>query len=693
MLTESEAAEELARLGPAIAHHDDLYYNRSAPEISDADYDDLRRRNALIEARFPTLARSDSPSRRLGAPVGGGFRKVRHAQAMLSLDNAFAHADVVEFVARVRRFLGLAETEPVALVAEPKIDGLSASLRYQAGRLVLGATRGDGREGEDITANLRTLDDVPEVLAGTRFPDVIEIRGEVYMTKVDFAALNDARVGAGESPFANPRNAAAGSLRQLDPQITATRPLHFFAYAWGEVGAPGNTFSLGENLWGARARLGSLGFTLNEPAILSADLDEILAYYDDIAARRAQFPFDLDGVVYKVDRLDWQQRLGAVSRSPRWAIAHKFPAEQAKTVLKAITVQVGRTGALTPVAQLEPVTVGGVVVQRATLHNEDEIARKDIHPGDLVVVQRAGDVIPQVVSVDPDQRRADAKPFRFPDRCPVCDSLAIREVGETVRRCTGGLICEAQAVERLRHFVSRDAFDIEGLGEKQIAAFWADGLVRSPADLFRLAARAEDIAAREGWGETSVANLLAAIAERRTIPLDRFVYALGIRQVGQTTARLLARNYLSLKALRAALESAADETGEAYQALVGIDGIGPKVAADLAGFFAEPHNLSVLDDLADPDYGVRVEDFTAPENASPVAGKTVVFTGTLAATSRAEAKAQALGLGAKVAGSVSARTDYLVAGAEAGSKLAKARAAGVTVLTEDEWRNLIGIGS
>ena len=687
-LTKNQAEAELARLAAEIARHDEAYYNRDTPEITDGEYDGLRRRNQAIEARFPELKRADSPSERVGAPPTSGFRKIRHAVPMLSLGNAFDGTDVADFLARIRRFLDLDEATEVALLAEPKIDGLSASLRYEGARFVQGVTRGDGAEGEDVTANLKTIGDIPIRLAGNRVPEVLEVRGEVYMTKPDFAALNEAREAADEPAFANPRNAAAGGLRQLDSTITAARKLHFFAYAWGEVAGSEDTEApLGATMAQARDRLHEFGFVLNEPTALCDTLDGLLEYHQKIAAGRAGFGFDIDGVVYKVDWLDWQARLGTISRSPRWAIAHKFPAEQATTVLDAITIQVGRTGTLTPVANLAPVTVGGVVVSRATLHNEDYIAEKDIRVGDTVVVERAGDVIPKVVEVVKAERPKGTKQFTFPKRCPVCDSSAVREDGEAARRCTGGLICDAQAVERLRHFVGRDAFDIDGLGEKQITVFWHEGLVRSPADLFGLEAHADDLRTREGWGETSVRNLMAAIEARREIGLDRFILALGIRQIGQANARLLAQHYGALEALIAAADAARDEESEAYADLVGIDGIGPKVAADIIDFFTEPHNRAVVADLAAE---VRVETFAAPAAPSPITGKTVVFTGKFAGMGRAEAKARAQALGAKVAGSVSARTDYLVAGEDAGSKLKKAGELGVAVLTEDEWRALIG---
>ncbi|MFQ5958461.1 MAG: NAD-dependent DNA ligase LigA [Alphaproteobacteria bacterium] len=684
-LGRSQAEAELARLAAEIARHDRLYYVESAPEISDAEYDRLWRRNADIEARFPDLLRPDSPSRRVGAAPSDAFAKVTHSRPMLSLGNAFDADDVREFESRVRRFLGLGGDEPVAIVGEPKIDGLSAVARYEDGRFVLGATRGDGQVGEDITANLRTVRDLPLRLQGADAPEVLEVRGEVYMTRRDFLALNEARAEAGEPLFANPRNAGAGSLRQLDSRITASRRLHFFAYAWGETSAP-----FTGTYWEALMRFRRWGFRVNPLARRCAGSAEALEFYDDIAARRAELDYDIDGVVYKVDRLDWQERLGFVSRSPRWAVAHKFPAEQAQTKLLAIEIQVGRTGALTPVARLEPVTVGGVVVANATLHNEDEIARKDVRIGDTVVVQRAGDVIPQIVAVVKEKRPAGAKRYRFPGHCPECDSHAVREEGEAVRRCTGGLVCPAQAVERLRHFVGRDAFDIEGLGEKQIEAFWRDGLIKEPADLFTLARRNASldlpIEQREGWGEKSAENLFKAIDARRTISLERFIYALGIRHVGQATARLLAKTYVSLVPFARDMQRAKDRDSEEYQSLENIDGIGPKVAATIVDFFDEPHNIAVVADL---NSQVEVEDFAAPASASPVAGKTVVFTGTLESMTRPEAKARAEALGAKVAGSVSRKTDYVVVGADAGSKAAKARDLGVVTLSEDDWLALV----
>ena len=692
-LTALDATVELARLATEISEHDQRYYRDAAPTLPDGDYDLLRQRNLAIEAQYPELVRGDSPSKRVGAAPGGGFAKVRHARLMLSLDNAFDDADVADFVVRVRKFLGLAEDEAVALVAEPKIDGLSASLRYEKGRFVQGATRGDGETGEDITANLRHVVDLPEELTGDDIPEVIEVRGEIYMRGDDFFALNAAQAAAGKPEFANPRNAAAGSLRQLDTSVTAGRRLHFFAYAWGEVSAlPADT------QWGMMARFREWGFSINPRSDLCPDEAAALELYRGVEGARAELPYDIDGVVYKVDRLDWQDRLGMVSRAPRWAIAHKFPAEKAQTILRDIDIQVGRTGTLTPVARLEPVTVGGVVVTNATLHNEENIEKLDARIGDTVVVQRAGDVIPQVLAVVKDKRPKGAKAFAFPEVCPECDSHAVRDVKddktgekEARRRCTGGLTCPAQAVERLRHFVSRDAFDIDGLGEKQIAAFWTDDLVKEPAHIFTLQERNDGLEVRlrdqDGWGELSERNLFRSINLRRTIELDRFIYALGIPHIGQTTARLLAKSYETLAALRAALEQAGDPESQAWAELVDIDGIGPKVASTLTAFFAEPHNLKVVDDLLQE---VGVADFEAPENTSPVSGKTVVFTGTLERTTRAEAKARAEVLGAKVSGSVSAKTDIVVAGPGAGSKLKKAQELGVETLSEDDWLALIG---
>ena len=698
-LTEAEAKAELARLAAELRRHDEAYYRDDAPQIDDAEYDALRRRNREIEARFPALLREDSPENRVGAKPREGFTQVAHRTPMLSLSNAFSREDVEDFVDRVRRFLSLAESEPVEIVAEPKIDGLSAAVHYRNGAFVLGATRGDGAVGEDVTVNLRTVVDLPESLKGAEPPPYIEIRGEVYMRKDDFAALNAGREAAGLALYANPRNSAAGSLRQLDPAVTAERKLRFFAYSWGVLDEGGATADIGETQWDFLERLKGWGFSVNRFATLCRSVDEAIALYDRVQAERATLPYDIDGIVYKVNRLDWQARLGMVSRAPRWATAHKFPAERAQTVLNEITIQVGRTGALTPVANLEPVTVGGVVVSRATLHNEDEVERRQIREGDTVVIQRAGDVIPQVIEVLLDQRPAGSKPYIFPETCPACGSHAVRPEGEAIRRCTGGLICPAQNVERLKHFVSRNAFDIEGFGARHVVAFLEDGLIATPADIFRLRDRAAELAEREGWGEQSVDNLIAAIEDRRRIPLHRLIYALGIRQVGEASAKLLARHYGSLDAWRGAmLQGAAErekrpeatkpeEIGEAFADLCNIDQVGPGMADDLAAFFGEPHNLAVLDDLAGE---LDVEDAEAVVAASPVAGKTVVFTGTLERMGRSEAKARAEALGAKVAGSVSKKTDLVIAGPGAGSKAKRAEELGIEILTEDDWFALTG---
>ena len=769
-LDEEAAAAELARLSAAMREADDAYYNADAPVLTDADYDRLRARNAAIEARFPELVRADSPSSRVGAEPRSGFGKIVHAVPMLSLDNAFEPADVHDWIGRVGRFLKVAPTG-IAVTAEPKIDGLSLSVRYENGRLVHAATRGNGEVGEDVTANARTLDDIPQALPAAA-PPVFEVRGEVYLRHDDFARINAARAEAGEATYVNPRNLAAGSLRQLDPAVTASRPLRFFAYAWGETTAlPGDTQAE------IVEALGSWGFRTNPLFGRFEDVESLLAHYRTIEERRAALGYDIDGVVYKVDRLDLQRRLGFVSRHPRWAIAHKFPAEKATTTVRAIDIQVGRTGALTPVARLDPVTVGGVVVTNATLHNADEIARLDVRIGDTVRIQRAGDVIPQVLGVVPDRRPAGATPYGFPERCPACDSHVVAEVNprtgrqDVVRRCSGGLVCPAQQVERLKHFVSRRAFDIDGLGDKQVAAFHEQGLVAVPADIFTLRERngtafEPPIREREGWGEQSEANLFAAIDDRREIDLGRLIFALGIRSVGETTARLLARHYGSWPALEGAARAASDERpGPAFRRLVAVDGVGEKTAATLArklqtaealashdasgdplltiatprlkerlieafgsadealvvmrgaagqvrgaayealtdlhgigeevadaliDFVDEPRNLAAVSALLE---AVRTTIEAGPATESPVAGKTVVFTGTLVRMTRDEAKAQAERLGAKVSGSVSARTDMLVAGDKAGSKLRKAQDLGVRTLTEDEWIALVGAGA
>jgi len=675
-----DAAEAVADLIAALDYHGQRYHAEDAPEVSDADYDALYRRLQAIEARFPDLVREDSPTARVGAAPAAGFGKVKHVIPMLSLGNAFAREDVEGFMESARNFLRAGTDQEIELVAELKIDGLSCSLRYEKGMLVQAATRGDGQEGEDVTANVRTIENVPQTLKGDA-PDVLEVRGEVYMSDADFLALNARQQEAGGKLFANPRNAAAGSLRQLDPAITKARPLRFFGYAWGEVSRP-----LGKTQEEARAALHDFGFTLNEPSKLCRSVDEMIAFYDEIGNARATLGFSIDGIVYKINRLDLQQRLGFVSRAPRWAIAHKFPPQQARTKLEDILLQVGRTGALTPVAALTPINVGGVMVSRATLHNEDYIAEKDIRVGDTVIVQRAGDVIPQIVAIVPELRPEATVPWQPPTECPICHSAAVREPGEAKRFCTGGLICEAQAVERLRHFVARDAFDIEGLGSKTVTEFHEAGLIKTPADIFRLSAK--DIEGREGWKELSISKLLKSIEDRRTIPLDRFILALGIRQTGQTTARLMAKHYLTLDHWQDAMKAAGNVESEAYQELLNIDGIGADTAKDMTDFFAEQNNLDALADLARL---LTVEPFVPPakNEGGALDGKIVVFTGTLLQLSRGEAKARAEGAGAKVTGSVSAKTDYLVVGADAGSKAAKAEALGVKTLSEDEFIALV----
>jgi DNA ligase (NAD+) len=763
-LTAETAAEELAWLAAEMARHDALY-NEATPEISDADYDALRARNLAVEAAFPDLVRPDSPSNKVGAAASSQFAEVRHGVPMLSLDNAFDEGEVRDFVARIARFLKLPADEPIAFVAEPKIDGLSANLLYVDGRLTLGATRGDGRTGEDVTANLNTIADVKQALAGDDWPDRIEIRGEVYAPNDAFAAFNAAAEAEGRRTYANPRNFAAGSLRQKDARITGKRPLNFFAYAWGE-----HSSDFAETQWEALQKLKAWGFPVNARSRRVEGAEGLIAVYRELERDRATLGYDIDGVVYKVDRIDWQRRLGFVARSPRWAIAHKFPAQQATTVLEGIDIQVGRTGSLTPVARLHPVTVGGVVVRNATLHNEDEIERLDVRIGDTVRLQRAGDVIPQILGVVPELRPADAVPYVFPDKCPVCGSEAVREGDEVKRRCTGGLICDAQIVERLKHFVSRRAFDIEGLGEKQLVAFHARGWIKEPADIFRLArdeARLKELEREDGYGETSIRNLIAGIDARRVIALDRFLFGLGIRDIGEQTSIVLARAFESWSALKAAcllaasgvpsdawttlasahaisprvltlmaeatppavdpwpeatmdmkisqafpgmaaparrslatmtddwsglveLARVAREEGpsEILNQIAGVTGVGPVAALALAHFFHEPHNLKVVAALEAEL--TQILDAERPKSDTPVAGKTVVFTGALERFTRDEAKARAESLGAKVSGSVSKKTDYLVAGPGAGSKLKDAEKHGVQVLTEDEWLALIG---
>ncbi|MEO7027335.1 MAG: NAD-dependent DNA ligase LigA [Caulobacteraceae bacterium] len=689
-MTEARAAEALARLSASLSQHDRRYFVDDDPAISDADYDALKRRNAAIEARFPTLVLPNSPSRKVGAKRAEAFAPVEHGTPMLSLDNAFSEAEVAEFDARVRRFLRLGE-DPVLYVAEPKIDGLSASLRYENGVLVRGGTRGDGRIGEDVTANLTTVAEIPHRLAGNGWPEVIEVRGEVYLGHTEFAALNAGAEAAGQRTYANPRNAAAGSLRQIDPAITAGRPLRFFAYAWGLAS---ETFA--DSQWRALEALRAWGFQVTPQAREVVGLAGLADAYRDLEALRPRLPFDIDGVVFKVDRLDWQARLGFVSRSPRWAVARKFPARRARTVLQAIDIQVGRTGAATPVARLAPVTVGGVVVERATLHNADEIARKDIRVGDTVVIQRAGDVIPQVVEVVESERPADAAPFDFPSHCPCpLKTPFARETtaggAETVvRRCTGELACPFQRIEHLRHFVSRRAFDIEGLGEKQLRLFLDEGLIAQPADIFRLTGQPEALARlREiaGHGETSVANLVAAIEARRTIALERFVFALGVRHVGETTAQTLARGYGDADAFLAAMDKVAAADAETTAELDALDQIGAAVISACAAFFAEAHNRAMVAALVRE---LTILDAERPRQDSAVAGKTIVFTGALERLTREEAKAQAERLGAKVSASVSKKTDIVVAGPGAGSKLKAAAELGVEVLSEEAWLALVG---
>ena len=688
-LTEAQAVAELIRLADEIAAHDLSYHQRDAPTISDADYDALKQRNLAIEARFPRLIRENSPSLVVGAARAAQFSPVEHGVPMLSLDNAFSDDDALEFDTRIRRFLMLGD-EVVDYTAEPKIDGLSASLRYENGVLVQGATRGDGRTGEDVTENLRTIPDIPKRLAGRGWPEVIEVRGEVYLGHEEFAALNTAAAAAGQKTYANPRNAAAGSLRQIDPKITATRPLKFFAYAWGLVSQP-----FARTQAQALSLLQAWGFQTTVQSRQVSGAAGLLAAYQTLEALRPKLGFDIDGVVYKVDRLDWQQRLGFVTRTPRWAVARKFPAEQARTVLEAIDLQVGRTGAITPVARLTPVTVGGVVVINATLHNGDEIARKDIRVGDTVIVQRAGDVIPQVVSVLLDERPDGATPFSFPAFCPCpLKTDLVRETtaagAETVvRRCSGEFACPFQKVEHLRHFVSRRAYDIERLGEKQLSMFYEWGWILEPADIFRLArdeAKLAELRVTEGYGEQSVRNLVAGIEARRTIALDRFIFGLGIRHIGETTALVMARGYQSAQVLLSAMDRVAVHDPEAVAELDALDQIGGAVIEAAAAYFAEDHNRALVANLVAE---LTILDAEAPKTDTAVAGKTVVFTGALERMTRDEAKAQAEGLGAKVSGSVSKKTDLVVAGPGAGSKLKAATELGIQVMTEDEWLAMV----
>jgi DNA ligase (NAD+) len=693
-LTADEAVAEHRTLAAEIADHDRHYHQEDAPVISDADYDALRARLLQIEDEHPELATAESPSRQVGAAPVEKFAKVTHRVPMLSLGNVFEEEEARDFLDRVRRFLGLKDDNPLEVTAEPKIDGLGISLRYEDGKLAVAATRGDGFEGENVTANVRTIKTIPTLVKAKDFPSVFEVRGEIFMGRAEFLALNARQQETGGKIFANARNFAAGSLRQLDASITASRPMQFFAYAWGEAPAlPADT------QFGVVEAFKRWGFPVNPLMTLCISADDMLAAYRATEEQRATLDYDIDGVVYKVNSLELQSRLGFVSRSPRWAVAHKFPAQQATTILKGIEIQVGRTGALTPVAKLEPVTVGGVVVQNATLHNEDEIARKDIRIGDWIMLQRAGDVIPQILGFLPDKRPADAVPYKFPGKCPVCGSHAVREQNEktgkldAVRRCTGGLICAAQAVERLKHFASRNAFDIEGLGAKQIEAFYHEGRIKTPADIFTIAERDKaegnltPLRSKEGWGSKSAENLFKAIEDRRKIGLDRLIYSLGIRHVGETTAKLLARTYRTFANFREAMIAAQDENSDAYRELNDIDGIGQVVADAVVEFFAEGHNNEAVDALLAQ---IDVQEFRGGATTeSPVTGKTVVFTGTLEKMTRQEAKAMAERLGAKVAGSVSKKTDYVVAGPGAGSKLKNAEEFGVKVLTEDEWLALV----
>jgi len=679
-LTDLEAAAELAKLADEIAHHNQRYHGDDDPEISDAEFDALMRWNAALEETFPHLILANSPSKQVGAAPKAGFAKRRHHIPMLSLGNAFDETDARDFDARVRRFLSLDPQSPLAYSVEPKIDGLSINLIYENGHFIEAITRGDGAEGEVVTANVQTIDDVPKALTAP-YPARMDIRGEIFMSKADFLALNESQAASGGKTFANPRNAAAGSLRQKDSNITASRALRFFAYAAGEISEP-----VAETHSGFLDRLKQWGFVVNPLSVTADDIQSALAQYQAIGEARAGLDYDIDGVVYKVDRHDYQRRLGQVSRSPRWAIAHKFPAEKAETQLLDIDIQVGRTGALTPVARLQPVTVGGVVVSNATLHNEDYILEKGIEIGDFVRIQRAGDVIPQVLEVVMDKRR-NTKPFHFPETCPICGSPAIRPEGEAVRRCTGALSCSAQAVERLKHFVSRNAFDIDGLGSTLVQELFNVGIIHAPADVFGLSKEKHMLMAREGWGEVSAQNLINAINARRSIDLYRVIYGLGIRQIGQATAKLLARHYGSMEALLTAAENASDQEHPAWAELTEIDQIGTSMANDLVTFLNADSNRKAIADLLNEITPIPPQ---AVANDSPVSSKTVVFTGTLTQMSRAEAKARAESLGAKVAGSVSSKTDMVVVGADAGSKARKAEELGVTILSEDDWLAMIG---
>lgn len=680
------ARQKHMKLALKIHKADVEYYQNDAPSLSDADYDALRQDLQKLEDQFPELANPNSPTQTVGVAPAKGFKKVKHAQRMLSLSNVFGEEDAADFLTRIRKFLGLPDSEIIELIAEPKIDGLSCSLRYEDGQLVQAATRGDGETGEDITANVKTITDIPHTL-NAPYPNLLEVRGEIFMRHDDFTALNAAQKDAGKDPFANPRNAAAGSVRQLDPSITAQRKLGFYAYALGEHDADNLTTQSG-----ILSALQQWGFQAQNHIHTLPSLTALMDNYHKLETLRPDLGYDIDGIVYKVNRLDWQDRLGFVSRAPRWATAHKFPAERAITRLLDIDIQVGRTGALTPVARLEPITVGGVVVSNATLHNEDEIRRKDIRIGDMVILQRAGDVIPQIVASLPDQRPENTAEYTFPDTCPVCGSAAIREEDEAVKRCTGGLICAAQATECLKHFVSKLAFNIDGMGSKIIEQFYEDGLIKTPADIFTLEDRNADldtpIHKREGWGKQSEAKLFTAINDKRTIELNRFIYALGIRHIGEATAKRLAATYLDFKTLQSRMIAAQNTDSPDYEELLNIDDIGTAVAKDLTAFFIEPHNQDILQKL---ENHLTIKPYEAPNanQDSQFSGKTLVFTGTLEQMTRSEAKAKAENLGAKVSGSISKKTDYLIAGRDAGSKLKKAQDLNVTTLSEEEWINAV----
>lgn len=686
-LDKEDASARYKKLIKEISYHDEQYHGKDAPEISDAKYDELRKELIKLEKDFPEFISDQSPSKKVGSKPSKGFKKIKHAVPMLSLGNVFNEDELEDFLIRVRKFLGLKDNEELEIMAEPKIDGLSCSLRYENGVLVQAATRGDGAEGEDILDNVKTISDIPhKINDGDDVPEILEVRGEVYMRRDDFIKLNERQVLDGKAEFANPRNAAAGSLRQLDSNVTAKRQLYFFGYALGEISG-----DIAQTQSGIREKLKNWGFSEAEPSALCQTQKDIMNYYNHISNVRPDLDYEIDGVVYKVNRIDYQKRLGFVARAPRWATAHKFPAEKAITILNDIDIQVGRTGVLTPVARLEPITVGGVVVSNSTLHNADEIERLDVRIGDHVEIERAGDVIPKILKVIKDKRKPESVPYKFPKTCPVCNSHVMREEGAVAYRCTGGLVCKAQSLARLKHFVSKLAFDIDGLGVKIIEQFWQDDLIKNPVDIFTLKDRDKKsltpIRAREGWGEQSARNLFNSIDERRNIEFNRFIYALGIPQVGEATAKRLASTYGDLNNLRDNIAIAENHESEAYQDLINIEDIGPLVADDLIGFFTEDHNLNLLDELVEQ---LTIMPYDAPSiGDSPVAGKTVVFTGTLEQMTRSEAKARAESLGAKVAGSVSKKTDYVVAGADAGSKLKKAKDIGVEVLSEQEWLDLI----